>query len=114
MDSGTKQIVIAAAAAGTAALVSALVTHYLTKKDTVEKVAQGTLPLPQGSTPTTQVQSGPPTPVTPTASPAPAPDTQTELQNAAAIAQAAGEQLGWIAASWKSMGYNKPNLSPEA
>lgn len=53
MNDVAKQILTAVAAATAATLVTGLLTHYLTKQSTIESVAKGTTPLPQGATPTT-------------------------------------------------------------
>jgi hypothetical protein len=55
MNESTKQIVIAVVASAAAAATAALVTHYLTKQATINSVAKGETPLPQGSTPTTSI-----------------------------------------------------------
>lgn len=99
-----REIAIAAVTATTATLVTALITHYLTKSSTIASVAAGTTPLPAGATPKTETQTmsagSNPTPNPP---PKPPPPTQTEIAKMAAMAQAANEQLGWIASSWKAM-----------
>jgi hypothetical protein len=53
MNDTTKQILTAVAASTAGAVAAVLITHYLTKKSTIESVATGKTPLPPGSTPTT-------------------------------------------------------------
>lgn len=50
MNESTKQVLVAVAAASAAALVSGLLTHYLTKSS----IASGATPLPKDATPTTE------------------------------------------------------------
>jgi len=97
MNDAAKQILTAVAAATAATLVTGLLTHYLTKQSTIESIAKGTQPLPPGATPV----SGTATPQGST--PKPQPDlTPSQLS---ALAEATGKDVGWIQASWKSMGY---------
>lgn len=97
MNDATKQILISVAAASAAALVTGLVTHYFTKEATITSVANGTTPLPQGATPTTSVVT--PSGSTPKASP-PLPVANTPMTGGSPQ-----QELGWIASSWKALGY---------
>lgn len=99
MSGAGQQILTAVAAAAAATLVTGLLTHYLTKAATIESVANGTTPLPQGATPKTSDV----TPQGSTPQPQPKPETPTNAQLAALAAAANTGELGWIAASWKAM-----------
>lgn len=90
MNETAKQIVTAAVVATTSVIVTAVVTHYLTKSSTLQSVAKGETPIP--------------TPNNAGSNPTPAPPVSiSDLTKLAAVAQAASEQQGWIAASWKAM-----------